>query len=468
MAQVDLSHPSKRLTAANEQLHRIREAEKQYRTASQTNNVSPHRDLTNPGNISSGTAVCCPTTAAPFPSSDAGIETRPASHTAVSALNMETAVSPPFVAVTATNHTAVTWAMRNAVRELNRRRQSNGVGVKPTLSDDSWLGELRAHAVREQQTAVTTKSDPEPTAVFDQAAKMAVYPSVAVAFLAHEIVPVGRVFHLLKHYDSQHGGGGYMPVATVYDLATEMGIGKRRMRMILAEGDGRAWERYKSGRHVYLRLFSPEAVCQSLGAEYSRRRVYLPLGAFFEATRRGQQVTAVKHTAAHFYACIFHLTGKSGVISRETLQALTGVCDETQRHYEWLLRIKSERNYRPTHEPISHGRAYEYGARRNLNIFVYHDFSNRTRRRKPDGERYFVISLPNSYTRPFEIASKGRRYNQQNLATKSRRGTQLSTIFYLDASQAAKKANRQPNNDVLWHGDIKKGAVLWSCMHSIS
>jgi len=364
------------------------------------------------------------------------------------------------------DNTAVSWAMRNAMRDLAQRQQRGGMGgrvILPTDIDNTRPDQLRAISLVQPTPAIETAS----TATFEPSAQTAVYPAAAVAFLAHDLVSVGRVFHLLKHYDAKHSGRGYLPVGTVYSLAEEMGVGERRLRMILAEGDGRAWDRYKSGRHVYLRLYSPEAVCRALGVDYSRRRVYLPLSAFFEAKRRGQQVTAVKHTAAHFYACTFHLTGKSGVISRETLETMTGVCEETQRHYEYLLGVQSKRNYRPTYEKVDQENAWEYGGRRNLSIFVYHDYSKRARKHKPGGERYLVILEPNSYTRPFETASKGRRY-RRSLASKDRRGTRPNTIFYLNARQAAKKATRQPSHDVLVRGDTIKGAVLWPCMHSIS
>jgi hypothetical protein len=80
------------------------------------------------------------------------------------------------------------------------------------------------------------------------------------------------------------------------------------------------------------------------------------------------------------------------------------------------LGIKSKWNYRPANESPEHERAYEYGGRRNLNIFVYHDYSTQAGKRTPDGKSYFVISLPNSYERPFETASKGGRRKMSDLA----------------------------------------------------
>ncbi len=230
--------------------------------------------------------------------------------------------------------------------------------------------------------------------------------------------------------------------------------GWRRLRQLLAEGDGVFWTRDAGGR---LWLRGATKVAAALGVGRLRGApVELPVAAL---------TGGIQQTRAHFYAA-FHSSREASPISRSALREISGVPGRTQLAYEDVARVRvrpnlavAERYSREGHQQ----RAWERG--RSTFRFVDHKGTLG----KP-GNDYLAWRLPNSYEGPHARRSRGgqRRLNRQlgDLVQKGIPGNDenrpgadrrrndekqaAERVFWPSGSKAARAFNREPERDAFW------------------
>lgn len=168
------------------------------------------------------------------------------------------------------------------------------------------------------------------------------YATLNSALLRDGLAAAGRVWYLLRGFDSE--GRGVVDVDAIRELLTGRRsparlCGWRRMRQILNDGEGKLWERDEHGR---IWLFSPARAAKALGCGRLRGRpVYIATASFLESLQK---------TKAELYASFESARPepKKGAdpspVSRARLEQVTGVPRRTQRAYDAILGRKSKRN----------------------------------------------------------------------------------------------------------------------------
>jgi len=224
--------------------------------------------------------------------------------------------------------------------------------------------------------------------------------------LRTERAAAGRVWLLLRALDAP--GRGMVAVADARAALTEKGsplrlCGWRRLRQLLAEGDGVFWAR----EGLRLRLFGPARVAAALGVA---RLGGSPVGVPLTALTGG-----IGDMRAHLYAS-FHsgrqradlLTGKprpASPVARATLTALSAAAPNSQRAYERRARV-GRRAVVALGPPAGAVDEHEVAWRRGRALFHYRDHDGRHGR---PGAVYLAWQLPNEYTGPHATLPRGRQ-----------------------------------------------------------
>ena len=161
------------------------------------------------------------------------------------------------------------------------------------------------------------------------------HPTMLLALLRQHQEAAGRVWLLLRALDTD--GRGYVAVDDARaHLATKGApwhcCGWRRLRQILAEGEGTFWQRDAQGG---LWLRGAHRVAHALDIEKLQG---FPVELPIESLLGGIQVVR-----ATFYAA-FHSGRESKPISRDTLHTLTGLAPRTQLDYDRLAHVGRQRN----------------------------------------------------------------------------------------------------------------------------
>ena len=281
-------------------------------------------------------------------------------------------------------------------------------------------------------------------------------PDLALAFLRYKQSGPGRLWLLMRYFDSE--GCGWVEEQTAKSMFTEKEswwrlCGWRQLRNLLNQGEDIFWQR-RNGR---IWLCSMTKVATALG---------LPrLGGYPVALPVDVLVQKISKVRAHFYAS-FH-SGRDGMpISRETLTTLTAMHERTQRRYEKVSGVRIQTNITlgdvVSKEGIEaanweHGRAF----------FVFTDHRGK---HGPRDQRYLAWQLPNSYIGPHKQLSRGsqKQINRRlaDLSTKGMMGNgymRHSKCFFHNALTALKASRRQDQRYHYWQPAQSKGKKyrLW-------
>jgi hypothetical protein len=291
-----------------------------------------------------------------------------------------------------------------------------------------------------------------------------VYPPLLAAMLDAGLAPVGRVYELLKAKD--HAGRGCFDIAEVRDLLTAKDsswrvCGRRRLRGILADGDGTCWTRDDRDR---IWLHGPARIAQALDCGRLRGvPVALPVAAL---------LAGLAETKAAFLAS-WHAgrvdgEGNSTPISQAAIRKETGVSEVTARRYHKIAGVKTQRNIAISDLPWREHMADEtYERGRGVFRFV-----DRQGKRGKRGRGYVAWHMPATYTAPYSQSPKGRqrKINRQiDLVISTTRGNsrEVNRLYYLKGSAAAKAHSRQPDDDHYLRGKpslIPDVTQLWDAL----
>lgn len=236
-----------------------------------------------------------------------------------------------------------------------------------------------------------------------------VYPDIAMAILRRKKAAAGRVWLLLRHWDSAGRGRVAVDEAARRLSGTdgERICGRRQLANLLRAGEGLFWRRDRdhNGRD-WLRLASVARLAAGLGVErLTARPVGVPVARL---------LGSIGEVRAQLYAT-FHsgrtridlLSGKKrprGPIARATLKEISGAAVNSQRNYERRAAV-ARHSAIAVGPRITHADPQELAWRRGHALFRLHD---RQGRYGPPGQTYLAWQLPNEYTGPHAILSRGR------------------------------------------------------------
>ena len=323
--------------------------------------------------------------------------------------------------------------------------------------------------------------------------------------LRTERAAAGRVWLLLRAFDAP--GRGMVDVADARAALTAKGsplrlCGWRRLRQLLAEGDGVFWARERDR----LRLCGPARVAAALGvARLGNRPVGVPAAALLGSIgdARAQLYAAFHSGRARLVTnqvpgSRFQVPGEersslapgpwplapsAGMpISRDTLTALSGACPRSQAAYERRAGVASRGNF-ALGERVPGGAGAPAGDmeqerawRQGRALFRLTDYHGQ---QGAPGATYLAWRLPNTYgsARGHQPRPKGRqkRINRQlaDLFMKGMTGNggrPIEKRFYATALAAYRRAERVVDERQSVHhphslhwpdGRTRGGAGVW-------
>ncbi|MGB1251339.1 MAG: hypothetical protein ACPG8W_12030 [Candidatus Promineifilaceae bacterium] len=237
----------------------------------------------------------------------------------------------------------------------------------------------------------------KPAETHDISREVRVLPSILLGMLREQQTATGRIWLICRHLDDQ--GRGWLSADALRDALCKKGesmrvCGWRRMRQILAAGDGIFWQRDTTGR-IWLR--SAEKVAAALHVKHlSGLAILLPV----------KVLTGRIHLVrAHFFAAYHSGRRNSMPISRATLHSFSGVAERTQRKYDRVAKTTRKDNFAVGVQysaELRQGHAYK----RRYGGFI---FTDRQGTQGKVGQKYFAWRLPNSYQGIHQTESHGRQ-----------------------------------------------------------
>lgn len=211
-----------------------------------------------------------------------------------------------------------------------------------------------------------------------------IHPKLLVGMVRERAVSAGRVWLIARALDTS--GRGSCHVKQLRILLTDKKsplkmCGWRRLRQILADGEGLFWERDNQGR---LFFFGMKRVGEMLGVKLGRvrasQKISLPV---IKLLKPIAEVRAWLFSAYHI--------GRSGrVTSRQAIRTQTAVSDRTQRRYDKTANVTQTANYALSEHSDSLDFAWEYGR----SALIWRD--KRGLIGTPN-QTYLAHRLPNSY-----------------------------------------------------------------------
>lgn len=352
---------------------------------------------------------------------------------------------------------ATTWSpLTAAQRQLEARRVREGTRAPSTstVAGAAWP------PVTPQIGQTNPSSEPSQTTVLVEHIK--VYPGMAVGMLRQGLEAPGRVYWLLRALDRE--GRGWLPIDEVRrklcDKSSSWQIcGWRRLRQLLAQGQGVLWQRDGADR---IWLYGAARAAESVGIfKLAGRPVLIPISAL---------LGGIQCVRAHFYAS-FHggRPIESNPISRATLSAYTGVPERTQRLYDRITGTERRRNIAVGPYATNQNR-HEQAWQRGRSCFEFYD--HRGLQGAP-GRTYVAWNLPNSYRSSHRHGAKGRqkKINRQlsDLVNKRARGNGhavVDRVFWSSGAEAVKAAASGTACDAYWPRLMRVGvrASLWGTL----
>ena len=286
------------------------------------------------------------------------------------------------------------------------------------------------------------------------------YPALLAGAMRAGRVPEARVYLLLRALDPSGRGVVDVDRARLYyshKHSPYRVMGWRRLRQVLAAGDGLFWQRDDRDR---LWVKSPAHIAAGLGVDRLRGLpVGLPVVSLLES---------LSETRAAIYAAWHAGRGEAaGPVSRAAIRSQIGAAESTQRTYDHIVDVKRRRNVvilgDATRENIER-HAWVRGAA----IFRLRDYLGRHGR---PGWVYLAANMPASYTSKYDVLPKGRtrKVNRRldNLVIKGEtrgKGSQVvdrTKVYHEDGAAAGDAYNRdQGDNNHYWRmGPVLKEAA---------
>lgn len=345
------------------------------------------------------------------------------------------------------------WESQAVSRSL-RHTPTDSIEEPPLLEETS-IPFLGGQVLEEPVLLKETPSLPPKTVVL--------YPDIAVAWLARQMVAPARLWLLARLADER--GQGWLSLEELgkkfCDAASAFRfVGKRQLRNLLKQGEEIFW----TCRHNRLWLRSTVKVAAALGIEkFKQVAVKLPVAQLLE------KISVVR---AYFYAT-FHSsracqpqleTQFSPPIARQTLKKITHLSRQTQRRYERLAKIRTLANFAVGH-PLTPEREQIAAAQYGNALFHLTDYAGTHGRA---GITYLAWQLPNSYGSGQLLQPLGRKRRlNRKLAVLWQKGTagndkssganqrrRQTKRFFKEAVQATKSYNRSPNQTVYWASSL--------------
>lgn len=291
---------------------------------------------------------------------------------------------PPWQAVPAAEETVANlpdhlgW-QNAALTQILKRQKSARRAPSTTI----W-GAAEADALLEGATAPSNK----------KRSTIRIYPDIVLASLQADMASLARIWLLAKHIDVE--GKGVLRVANLRNNLTEKTsslflYGKRRLRTLLAKGNGIFWV-LDSHRRIWLRSYHKVARYFQI-PKLSLRPVPIPL----------ESLTNNIFTARAWFYASYHLGRGAAPISRAAIEQATGVDPQTQRKYEAKVGIDARFNYAIA-DKLSAEAVEEYAWQRGGGSFSFEDT------RGYHGEKkgcYVAWQLPNTYFIDGQYCSRG-------------------------------------------------------------
>lgn len=288
-------------------------------------------------------------------------------------------------------------------------------------------------------------------------AEITLHPSLAIAMLRHNLVTSGRIWLLLRHLDTD--GRGWFPFTAVHHHLTTKDAplricGKRQLRNLLREGDGRFWER-RNGR-LWLRSLAKVAAALQVG-KLNGRPVAMPVAILTKP---------IGTVRAHFYAS-FHSgrqpeTAAANPIARDTIAAITSISPRIQRRYEARAGVRTQTNIAigpQPHAADSQEMAWQHGHAARV-------WTDSKGTQGTAGTRYWVWQLPNSYHGPHTAHDRRaqKRINRTltdlpNLGTAGN-GQRVPEQRFFANGRIACAATSRPNW-TYWQGKKRGSSQQW-------
>ncbi|MCI0579744.1 MAG: hypothetical protein L0332_24415 [Chloroflexi bacterium] len=351
------------------------------------------------------------------------------------------------------------WALRNGQALLQAYRQRDGVdgADAPTAAHADTLPRASESPAMREDVDPTGSLPAGPAMQTDGAPTIRHYPTLGTAALQAGEAPCYRLWLACHALDPT--GRGWLSTETVQQrLAGEESdlrlCGRRRLRQLLRQGEGRFWHEDDQGR---LWLAGMARLTAVLGVDrLAGRPVELPLAAL---------TGGVGVFRAHLYAAWHSGRKLANPISRETQEALIGVPARTQRHYGQVAGVSSKRNLAVGDrydEEVMEQRAWQRGRA----VFEFVDVQGR---QGPKNRHYVAWRLPNSYQGPHRQATRGRqrKVNRRlkDLVNKRAQGNgsqKVDKLFYRDGAEAGRVFNRRSGSEAYWPAlELPAGQVVW-------
>lgn len=311
------------------------------------------------------------------------------------------------------------------------------------------------------------------TAVSSVTGAVKAYPSLLGAFLSGDFASVGRVYMLIRALDE--AGRGLVEVDQLRAQLTAAGapwkvMTWRRLRQIMAQGDGVTWERHDDGR--LLRYFSPARIARALDCgRLELQPVYLPVDAL---------LGGIQQVRAHFYAA-WHsarperLQDSSAPVTRAVIEEVTGVPKSTQIAYEKAAGVETKTNVAITGDKLTPERAETASWAHGHAFFEFVDWLGK--RGRP-GRGYIAWQMANSFGAVHGKAPKGRqrKINRQMtdlVITEARgNGRDVDQLYYPDGAKAAAAYNKAGARQDKYFNKDQAGkrpsdVQLWNVLHHV-
>lgn len=274
------------------------------------------------------------------------------------------------------------------------------------------------------------------------------YPALLAGAMRAGRVPEARVYLLLRALDPS--GRGVVDVDRVrlyysHKHSPYRVMGWRRLRQLLAAGDGLFWQRDDRDR---LWVKSPAHIAAGLDVDrLTGLPVALPVVSLLES---------LGETRAAFYSAWHAGRGEAaGPISRAAIRAAIGAAESTQRTYDHVVDVHRQKNVvilgDATRENIER-HAWVRGAA----IFQLRDHMGKHGR---PGWVYLAANLPATYTSTLDALPRGRtrKVNTalRNLVNTGRgkecNADDLTRVYHDDGAAAGDAYNRdQGDHDHYW------------------
>jgi hypothetical protein len=276
-----------------------------------------------------------------------------------------------------------------------------------------------------------------------------------MAILRQDLAAPARVWLLLRAIDAD--GRGWLDVDDVRRRLTGEDsplrcCGRRRLRQLLAAGEGIFWTRDAQRGDAWSRADKPNRLWLRGAHKVAHTLDCGPLAGFPVELPVETLLGGIQAVRAAFYAS-FHGGRGSQPISRDTMAAISGVPGRTQLAYDRVARVERRRNF-AVGERYSAERFQERAWERGRAAFHFVDTEGQQGR--PGGE-YVAWHLPNSYRTDHQRRSRGsrKRLNRQlaDLVQKGIPGNDaraVERVFFANGGLAAKQYNRTPTRDAYW------------------